>query len=90
MRPDGMTPPEMPDNMQAPEFPDSEMPQRPEGFEPPEGFERPEMPEGNIPEKPFGERPDMPNENINASQELSPDFIIKDGANMFGGITPLT
>ncbi len=90
MKPDGMTPPEMPDNMQAPEFPDGETPQRPEGFEPPEGFERPEIPEGNRPEKPFAERPDMQNGNINASQELSPDFIIKDGANMFEGITPLT
>ncbi len=80
MRPDGMTPPEKPEG---------EMP--PEGFEPPEDFTHPngemppEMPEGNRPEKPFGERPDMPNEN-SVPQESSPDFVIKDGGNMFGNI----
>ena len=80
MRPDGLTPPEMPEG---------EVP--PEGSEPPEDFTHPngemppEMPEGGRPEKPFGEKPDMPNNN--APQELSSDFIIKDGGNMFGGIS---
>ncbi|MBQ8015858.1 MAG: hypothetical protein IJ264_06720, partial [Clostridia bacterium] len=78
-----------PDGMTTPEKPEGEMP--PEGFEPPDGFTHPngevppEMPEGNRPEKPFGERPDMPNGN-NAPQESFPDFVIKDGGNMFGNI----
>ena len=80
--------PGMPEEMTMPE---GEMP--PEGFEPPEGFTHPngetppEMPDGNRPEKPFGERNDMPNGNSSDLQELSTDFIIKDGANMFGGIS---
>lgn len=85
MRPDGLTPPEMPEGEIPPV---NEIP--PEGFEPPEDFTHPngemppEMPEGGRPEKPFGERPDMPNNN--APQEVSNEFIIKDGGNMFGNI----
>lgn len=97
--PEGMTPPEMPEG-QAHQFPgdaaDKENFAPPEGgempferIEPQEGFEPPEMPDGSRPEKPFGERPDMPYANNDAPQELSPDFIIKDGANMFGGISYL-
>ena len=59
----------------------------PEGFEAPEGFEHPEMPEGNRPEKPFGEKHDMQNGINNAPQVLTPDFVIKDGANMFSNIS---
>lgn len=81
--------PQHPGNIAAPENftgPEGEMP--PEGVKPPEGFEPPEMPDGNRLEKPsFGERPDMLKENNNAPQENSSDFIIKDGANMFGGIS---
>lgn len=100
--PKGMTPPEIPEgeihqfpgniaDMENFTRPEGETP--PEGIEPPEGFTHPngEMPpeisDGNRPEKPFGERPDMPNGSNDASQELTPDFIIEDGANMFGGIS---
>lgn len=85
MRPDGLTPPEMPEGEIPPV---NEIPL--EGFEPPEDFTHPngemppEMPEGGRPEKPFGKRPDMPNNN--APQEVSNEFIIKDGGNMFGNI----
>ena len=85
MRPDGLTPSEMPEGEMPPV---NEIP--PQGFEPPEDFTHsngetpPEISEGDRPEKPFGERPDMPNNN--APQEVSDEFIIKDGGNMFGNI----
>ncbi len=93
---DGMTPPEMPEDethrfpgnigdMENFTRPEGEMPS--EGFEPPKGFEPPEMPDGNRPEKPFGEKSDMQNGNNNNTQELTPDFIIKNGANMFSRIS---
>ncbi len=82
MIPEGTTPPEQPDNMQPPE---GQMPFEghtpPNGETPPEGFEPPEMPDGNRPE-----RPDSGNKT---PQESTPDFNIRDGANMFGGISYL-
>ncbi len=94
--PEGMTPPEMPEG-ETHQFPSNigdienftrpEGGMPPEGFEAPEGFEHPEMPEGNRPEKPFGEKHDMQNGINNAPQVLTPDFVIKDGANMFSNIS---
>ena len=86
MRPDGMMPPE------GWERPDGETPpeglERPDGETPPEGWERPN---GEIPpEKP--DRPhngmEAPNGESGTAQEKTTEFVISDGANQFGGITP--
>jgi len=78
-RPGGMARPEQPGQMPVPEdgqqppedFDPEAMP--PEGFTPPEGAERPEMPDGT--------QPEMPN------QEQTEDFVIREGGNMFAGIS---
>ncbi len=88
---EGMTPPELPEDGEMPSHPD--MPERgefPEGKEPPkdkmahEGFEPPEG--GDKPEKPEGEkqRPEGFNED---TVELTAEFKIVAGANMFVGVT---
>lgn len=97
MKPDDGERPERPEGFETFE---GEMP--PEGFEtfeseiPPEGFEpikgeKPQMdgmsPDGR-PERPEGERPDGEMGGIPAG-EMSPDFNIQDGANMFSGISYL-
>ena len=97
MRPDGMG---RPDNMQPPEnFTPSEDFTHPEGEIPPEDFTPPEgqtPPEGitppagdNPPQMPDGNRPGTPGANT-PTQEQTPDFVIRDGGNMFSGIQPLT
>ncbi len=83
--PDGMRP----DGFEPPERPEGEMPERPEG-EMPQG--RPEFPSGEWPpmgqkpsedsERPFGQ----PGSGV-GSQEITSEFVIVDGANMFAGIT---
>ncbi len=84
-KPEGEIPPE------GFESPSGEMP--PEGFEKPEDFEnhkRPEMPEEmSRPEMPEGNRPEKPYGNNRGEAELSPDFVIIDGANMFGSVAYL-
>ena len=91
MRPNGMTPPE---GFETPnEKPDfqGEAPQkgerpwgdfeRPEGIDPPQGNERPERPEDN--QNPNGDF----NSNDNNTTELTTEFEIHNGANMFGRIS---
>ncbi len=88
---EGMTPPELPEGDEMPSRP--EMPEKgdfPEGQEPaigemppegtkqPEGAEHPEKPEGNM------QRPEGSDE---AAVELTAEFKIKDGANMFMSVT---
>ena len=99
MGPGGMDRPEKPDNMQP--FADGGQPPEgftppeggnpweeftppqggtpPEGFNPPEGGNRPEMPEGN--------RPGNAGGNNMGAQEMTTDFVIRDGGNMFSGIS---
>ena len=93
MQPDGTDRPELPGDMQKGEeerqLPEGVTPPqagtRPEDFTPPEGFTPPEdgkwqeMPEGNG-RNPFGG-------GMFGTQELSPEFVITDGGNMFGGIS---
>ena len=57
--------------------PQGEMP--PEGSAPPEGGNRPEMPEGN--------RPGNAGGNHMGEQEMTTDFMIRDGGNMFSNIS---
>ncbi|MBQ9859734.1 MAG: carbohydrate-binding domain-containing protein [Clostridia bacterium] len=94
MRPDGMTPPET-DGETPPEGwerPDGEAPpedwERPDGETPPEDWERPDG--ETPPEKP--DRPhngaQVPGEEGGMLQEKTTEFVISDGANQFGGITP--
>ena len=79
----GMARPERPDGMQQPAqgqqppegFTVPENGTRPEGFTPPEGGERPEM-SGN-------KRPGNFGGNNTGTQELTTDFVIRDGGNMF-------
>ena len=94
MQPGGMERPDRPDNMQRPdEFAPPEGQTPPEGFThpegqmPPEGFTPPES--DNPPQMPGGNRPGNPNAN-NTIQEQTPDFVIRDGGNMFSGIQALT
>ena len=60
-----------------------ENPERPadgqQPFSPPEG--------GNRPEKPDGNRPGNPGGDPMQAQALKPEFMIRDGANTFGGIS---
>ena len=78
----GMNRPEKPDNVQPPadggqppeDFAPPEDGNPPEGFTPPEKGDRPEMPESNRPG------------NMGA-QEMTTDFVIRDGGNMFSGIS---
>ena len=88
----GMDRPEQPGNMQPPA--DGGQPPAgftpgnpPEGFNPPEGGNRPEMPGGNRPEMPGGNRPGNPEGNNMGLQELTTDFVVRDGGNMFSGIS---
>ena len=93
--PDGERP-EMP-NGERPEMPNGERPQRPEGTTPPEmpeGATPPEMPEGTTPpEMPEGttppefSNPDILDKEIPPQGEPTTEFVIKDGGNMFGGIS---
>ncbi len=83
MQPGEMERPNRPDDMQRP---DEFTP--PEGQTPPEGFTHPEG--GNPPQMPDGNRPGNPGENNIPTQEQSPNFIIRDGGNMFSGIQALT
>ena len=77
----GMDRPEPPDNMQPPAYDG----QAPEGFTPPEGINPPEgfnPPEGGI-------RPEMSGENRPGNmgaQEMTTDFVIRNGGNMFSVI----
>lgn len=98
MGPGGMDRPERPDNMQPPAD-DGQPPEgftSPEGgnpsegltppqggtppheFNPPEGGNRPEMPEGN--------RPGNAGGNNMGAQEMTTDFVIRNGGNMFSVI----
>ena len=87
MRPEGMDRPEHPDNMQPPAdggqppegFTPPEGGNPPEGFNPPEGGNRPEMPEEN--------RPGNAGGNNMGAHEMTTDFVIRDGGNVFGGIS---
>ncbi len=74
--------------------------ERPDGMTPPEGMERPEeqkIPEGmEKPQRPDfpnggGERPDggfKPEQNAGAAGEMTTEFQITDGGNMFRAIAP--
>ena len=79
----GMGRPERPDNMQPP----ADGGQVPEGFAPPEGGNLPEgfnpPEEDNRPEMPEGNRPGNPGGNNMGLQEMTTDFVIRDGGNMF-------
>ena len=88
MHPGGTDRPERPDTMGPPEA----------GQQPPEDFTRDQEeipPEGtrpqeggNPPEMPDGSNPGKPNAGGNmGGWELTTDFVIRDGANMFSGIT---
>ena len=89
MGPGGMDRPEHPDNMQPP----AEGQQPPEGFtgNPPEGFIPPQggtPPEGdNRPQKPEDNRPGNAGGNNMGAQEMTTDFVLHDGGNMFSGIS---
>ena len=75
--PEGFTPPEVGNPSEEFTPPQGEIP--PEGFNPPEGGNRPEMPEGN--------RPGNAGGNNMGAQEMTTDFVIRDGGNMFSGIS---
>lgn len=87
MGPGGMDRPERPDIMQPP----ADGGQPPEGFtppeagNPPEGFPPPEG--GSRPEKPAGNDPGNPGNDPMAPAEMTVDFVIRDGGNMFSGIS---
>ncbi|MBQ4050800.1 MAG: carbohydrate-binding domain-containing protein [Oscillospiraceae bacterium] len=88
--PEGMTPPEgfdgeMPEGMTRPEGFDGEIP---EGMTPPEGFDG-EMPEGMTPPEGFdgGKGGFGKNRGEASSGELSTEFRIAEGANMFSSVT---
>lgn len=101
MGPGGMNRPEHPDNMQPPA--DGEQPPEgftppeggkpseeftpPQGGTPPEGFNPPE--DGNRPEMPEGNRPGNAGGNNMGAQEMTTDFVIRDGGNMFSGISQI-
>lgn len=80
MNPDDMTPPEMPEEMDVPEW--GEKPVNMEsmgGFEMPEGIEPP----ADIQQPPMGFQGQMIN------SELSTEFVISDGGNMFGNVSEI-
>ena len=89
----GMERPEQPGGMQPPAEG-----QPPEGFVPPEGGTPPDdfappqggtPPEdGGRPEMPDDSRPDNPGGNHLDQQAATPDFVIRDGGNMFGSVEP--
>ncbi len=95
----GMNRPERPDNMQPP----ADDGQPPEGFTPPEGGNPPEEftppqgetppggfnppKEGNRPEMPEGNRPGNAGGNNMGAYEMATDFVVRDGGNMFSGIS---
>ena len=93
MGPGGMDRPERPDGFEPPaqgqQPPQNVAPQEgftppqggtpPEGFTPPQGENPPEMPGGNEPGNPAGSN--------TGNLELTTDFEIRDGGNMFRGIT---
>ena len=81
MRPDGAERPERPDNMQPP----AEGQQPPGGGTPPAAFTPPDG--GNRPEKPEGNRPGNFGGNKTDTQALTVDFVIRDGGNMFAGVS---
>ncbi len=91
MSPDGNPPPEPPEGN---EPPNGEKPNKPE---PPEGADPSQRPEGDEPptgDRPWGDaqRPDdeqnpMQRPEDNGTAELTSEFTIVDGANMFNGIT---
>ena len=63
-------------------------PNDPENMQPPEGFTPPQGDEGgNRPEKPEGNRPGNAGWNPVGVQEMTTDFVIRDGGNMFSGIS---
>ena len=81
MEPGGMNRPAKPDNMQPP----ADGGQPPEGFTPPEGGNPPEG--FTPPEK--DDRPEMPEVNRpgnTGAQEMTTDFVVRDGGNMFSVI----
>lgn len=95
MRPDGMTPPEGMENITPPDgnpqFDGTQLPNgqfSPDGHQRPGGGERPEKPDGQTG---GGWNPDNGfNSGGNWQQgELTSEFKIVDGANMFGGISYL-
>lgn len=77
----GMGRPERPDNMQPP----ADGGQPPEGFVPPEGFAPPEG--GTRPEMPEGNRPGNAGGDHMGAHEMVTDFVVRDGGNMFSGIS---
>lgn len=80
MGPGNQNRPEHPDHIQPPEgFIPPDVGNPPEGFDPPEDSHRPEKPEGNRPGN-------APGNNI-GTHEMTTDFVIRDGGNMFGGIS---
>ena len=77
-----------------PQFNPDEMPQMPNGATPPDfqKGEMPELPEGDFPEKPQGERPNFQNGDFGqffeqSTSELSTEFKIVKGGNIFSRIT---
>ena len=89
MKPDGTNPGNKPDDMSG---------NMPGGMPPPQGQMPPNggfpdgftPPAGNPPAKPEAGRPGTPGNGGDPSQTPASEFIIRDGANMFGGITPLS
>jgi hypothetical protein len=89
MKPDGTNPGNKPDDMSG---------NRPGGMPPPQGQMPPNggfpdgftPPAGNPPTKPEAGRPGTPGNGGDPSQAPASEFIIRDGANMFGGIAPLS
>lgn len=85
MAPGGMMPGgEMPEGFTPPE--NGERPEPPEGFTIPENGERPEPPEGFTPPE-NGEPPEPSMNNSVEAGELSSEFEIKNGSNMFMSIS---
>ncbi len=88
MKPDGNRHPDG-ERPERPERPEGQRPEMPEGTMP-EGTTPPEMPEGTMPEGTTP--PEMPEgttppEFNQGSNEPTTEFVIKDGGNMFGGIS---
>ena len=95
----GMDRPERPDNVQPPadvgQVPESFTPPEklnpseeftpPQGETPPGGFSPPE--EGQRPEMPDGNRPGNAGGNNMDAHEMTTDFVVRDGGNMFSGIS---
>ena len=85
--PEGFTPPgdfSMPEGFTPPEgggFPEGTIPPQ-EGFTAPEGGDPPEMPGGGMPDG-------MPGGNAMGTGEMTSEFEIGDGGNMFSGVQPV-